>query len=193
MVLPCQETFSPSRYRWSCGRSVLRPLLTSARTSRVTPVAPPFRTSLTHGYAYRSPRIRSVNFRCTSAPTTPSSCRKRLRSPGATRLRSLGALMAFLFVTSQLWLRLPPHGLSPRRSCLRLVLHLDRLHLVSCPSFKFRFRTGDLHPTSSRPCRAYRFRGGGHSNSAERSFTRSPPRRLVPRLRPSPRRVKVNV
>jgi hypothetical protein len=40
-------------------RSVLRLLLTSARTSRVTPIAPPFRSSLTHGYAYRSPQIRT--------------------------------------------------------------------------------------------------------------------------------------
>ncbi len=75
--------------------------------------------------------------------------------------------MTFLFVASQLWReccrlrhrsrirRLPPHGWSPFRSCLRLVLQLSGLHLVSCPPFNSRFRTGDLHPTSSRPCRAY--------------------------------------
>ncbi len=57
-------------------------------------------------------------------------CRKRLCGPRATRLRKPPASTTFLFVTSQLWLRLPPHGLSPRRSCPRLVLHLERLHLV---------------------------------------------------------------
>ena len=77
--------------------------------------------------------------------------------------------MTFLFVASQFWReccrlrhrsrirRLPPHGRSPFRSCLRLVLKLSGLHLVSCPPFNSRFRTGDLHPTSSRPCRAYQF------------------------------------
>ncbi len=102
--------------------SLLRPLLTYARTNRITPVAPPFRPSLTHGYACRSPRIRVVNFRCTSASSTVESV-----GNGFVVLRPLasGSLLAsttFLFVTSQLWLRLPPHGLSPRRSCLRLVL-----------------------------------------------------------------------
>ncbi|TWT74712.1 hypothetical protein CA13_73960 [Planctomycetes bacterium CA13] len=33
---------------------------------------PAFQASLTHGYADRSPRIRDVNFRCTSASTTTS-------------------------------------------------------------------------------------------------------------------------
>jgi hypothetical protein len=81
--------------------------------------------------------------------------------------------MAFLFVASQLWrvnaatrnnwplnqhIRgLPPHGSSPPRSCPRLVLPLVGLHLVYCPPINSRFRTGDLHPTSSRPCRAYRW------------------------------------
>jgi hypothetical protein len=32
---------------------------------------------------------------------------------------------------------------------------LKGLHLVYCPPINSRFRTGDLHPTSSRPCRAY--------------------------------------
>ena len=75
--------------------------------------------------------------------------------------------MAFLYVASQLWRercrllhrsrvrRLPLHGFLCR-SCLRLVLRLKGLHLVYCPPINSRFRTGDLHPTSSRPCRAYR-------------------------------------
>ena len=76
-------------------------------------------------------------------------CRKRFRGPEATHLSALSACTTFLFVTSQPWLGLPPHGPSPRRSCRRLVLHLDRLHLVSCPSFKLRFRTGDWLPKGS--------------------------------------------
>ena len=50
--------------------------------------------------------------------------------------------------------RLPPHGRSPFRSCPRLVLCQSELHLVYCPPIDSRFRTGDLHPTSSRPCGA---------------------------------------
>ena len=37
----------------------LWPLLTSVRTSRVTPVAPPFRQALLTGTRHRSPRIRT--------------------------------------------------------------------------------------------------------------------------------------
>lgn len=55
--------------------------------------------------------------------------------------------------------RLPPHGQSPFRSCLRLVLVIDWLHLVCCPPVNSHFRTGDLHPTSLRPCRAYHAHG----------------------------------
>ncbi|TWT95117.1 hypothetical protein Pla100_36990 [Neorhodopirellula pilleata] len=165
MVLPCQETFGPSRLRWLRRSAVLRPLLTSARTIRVTPVAPPFRSSLTHGYACRSPRIRDVNFRCASASPTNGRCRKTALWSQGHSPQHPPASTTFLFVTSQLWRervpatilcwltghirRLPLHGLSPRRSCLRLVLLLDRSHLVCCPSFKFRFRTGDWLPEGS--------------------------------------------
>ena len=52
--------------------------------------------------------------------------------------------------------RLPPHGLLPRRSCLRLVLRLRGYIWYSVLLLNSRFRTGDFHPMSSRPCRAYR-------------------------------------
>ena len=58
--------------------------------------------------------------------------------------------------------RLPPHGLSPPRSCPRLVLQLSG-NIWHTASFSIPvLRTGDwssfgrLHPTSSRPCWAYR-------------------------------------
>jgi putative addiction module component (TIGR02574 family) len=50
--------------------------------------------------------------------------------------------------------RLPPHGQSPFRSCLRQVLNIDWLHLVYCPPVDSHFRTGDLRSISLRPCRA---------------------------------------
>ena len=83
--------------------SLLRPLLTYARTSRVTPVAPPFRPSLTHGYAYRSPRIRVVNFRCTSASSTVELSEYGFVVNGPLATGFLLASTTFLFVTSQLW------------------------------------------------------------------------------------------
>jgi len=47
-------------------------------------------------------------------------------------------------------LRLPSDGRSPFRPCLRLVLLVVSISLNTIGS-----RTGDFHPTSSRPCRAY--------------------------------------
>lgn len=44
------RNISPFPLPLGCARPVLRPLLTSARTGQVTPVVPPFRSSLTHGY-----------------------------------------------------------------------------------------------------------------------------------------------
>jgi len=47
-------------------------------------------------------------------------------------------------------LRLPSDGRSPSRPCLRLVLLVVFINMNTIGS-----RTGDLHPISSRPCRAY--------------------------------------
>ncbi|TWU20050.1 hypothetical protein Poly21_22310 [Allorhodopirellula heiligendammensis] len=80
--------------------------------------------------------------------------------------------MRFLFVTWQVlarrsparavrWLidhlrRLPLHGLSPRRSCPRLVLSLRRTTFgILRRRKKPELSTGDSHPTRSRPCWAY--------------------------------------
>jgi len=54
--------------------------------------------------------------------------------------------MTFLFVTSQLWLGLPPHGSSPPRSCLCLELFTGELHLVYCLSPEFRNVQGTHTP-----------------------------------------------
>ncbi len=51
--------------------------------------------------------------------------------------------------------RLPPHGRSPSRSCLRLVLPLQGESFGILTPESFQSRTGDFHPTTSRPCRAY--------------------------------------
>jgi hypothetical protein len=47
-------------------------------------------------------------------------------------------------------LRLPSDGRSPSRPCLRLVLLVVFINMNTIGS-----RKGDLHPISSRPCRAY--------------------------------------
>ena len=47
-------------------------------------------------------------------------------------------------------LRLPSDGRSPSRPCLRLVLLVVFISMNTIGS-----RTGDFHPISSRPCRAY--------------------------------------
>ena len=53
-------------------------------------------------------------------------------------------------------LRLPSDGRSPFRPCLRLVLLVVSTNMNTIGS-----RTGDLHPISSRPCRAYTSQSSG--------------------------------
>ncbi len=55
--------------------------------------------------------------------------------------------MTFLFVGSQVCRGLPPDAASRGRPCLRLVVGTEFIGIGS--------PTGDLHPISSRPCRAY--------------------------------------
>ena len=126
------------------GGSVLRPLLTSVRTTRSYPRSP--RLS---GQPYSRVRAqispnKSVNFRCTSSPSTVEPVGNGFVVHRQLASGSLLAYMAFLFVASQLWRercrllrrsrvrRLPSHGSSPPRSCLRLVLCRSELHLVYC-------------------------------------------------------------
>ena len=167
MGSPCQETFSPSRLLWF-GRIGTTASADFCEHDAGYPGRPAFRASPTHGYASQTSPNKNMNFRCASSPSTLESVGNGFAVHGQLTSGSLWASMAFLFVASQLWRercrllhrsrvrRLPPHGLLPRRSCLRLVLRLFGLHLVYCPPINSRFRTGDLHPTSSRPCRAYR-------------------------------------
>ena len=167
MDLPCLETFGPSRLPWP-GRIGTTAAADFCAHESGHPGRPAFRASPTHGYASQISPNKSVNFRCTSSPSTLESVGNGFAVHGQLTSGSLWASMAFLFVASQLWRercrllhrsrvrRLPSHGSSPPRSCLRLVLRLFGLHLVCCPPINSRFRTGDLHPTSSRPCRAYR-------------------------------------
>jgi len=84
--------------------SLLRPLLTSARTIRITPVAPPFRPSLTRGYAQQiSPnKGRELSLhKCVVYRWSLSEYGFVDTGPLATG--SLLASTTFLFVTSQLW------------------------------------------------------------------------------------------
>ena len=104
---------------------------------------PAFRASPTHGYASRSPRIRVCTFaaqvRCLPVVLSENS----FVILGPLTSASRPASTTFLFVTLQLWRdrvqvanikpgvyafdrRLPLHGQSPFRSCLRLKLLLLR-------------------------------------------------------------------
>jgi hypothetical protein len=89
---------------------------------------------------------KSVSFPCTTAPFTMSS------EPGGFAIGGWLAprtwpRMAFLFVGSQVCRGLPPDPSSRRRPYLWLVVAVDTIDVGS--------PTGDLHPVSSRPCRAY--------------------------------------
>jgi len=154
------------------GRRLLWPLLTSQSTKCVTTPAPPFEPSPTRGY---TSEISPNKGRDLSLPKLPIYLRSFFRfgfavsSPLAWSRRPR---MRFLFVTWQVlagrcpatilcWLtdhlrRLPLHGLSPRRSCPRLVLSFVRNSFgILTPGKKPELSTGDFHPTRSRPCWAY--------------------------------------
>jgi len=92
---------------------------------------------------------KNVNFRDATAAFTVSpepgalSCRADLPEDSALYAVSVRRLNRFA-------LRLPSDGPSRFRPCLRLVLaQMSKGHLQDS-------RTGDFHPISSRPCRAYR-------------------------------------
>ena len=96
---------------------------------------------------------KNVNSRCTPGSFTVSPEPEDFAIwcwlvPG-TRPR-----MTFLSVRSQFCLGLPSDPISRRRPCLWLVVAIITSYDVGSP-------TGDFHPISSRPCRAYtrRFRG----------------------------------
>ena len=139
-----------------------------------------FRASSTHGYACRSPQIRTWTFTAqarhllrilsgTVSQTSSVGSPQNVRCLYGVSVRSLAALAGnvsdgdhsgrSLRFTSR---RLPSHGRSLFRSCPRLVLHSQRniWHTASSMSPVFVQGTGRphdrLHPTSPRPCWAYR-------------------------------------
>jgi len=95
---------------------------------------------------------KNVNFRDATAAFTP------LLEPWASYMkcrltRKLGLVCYFCSSAHHFALRLPSDGPSRFRPCLRLVLvQMCKTHLQGS-------RTGDFHPISSRPCRAYTFAG----------------------------------
>ena len=67
------------------------------------PGRPAFRASPTHGYASQTSPNKSVNFRCTSSPSTLESVGNGFAVHGQLTSGSLWASMAFLYVALQLW------------------------------------------------------------------------------------------
>jgi hypothetical protein len=72
MDLPYQVTFGPSRLRWSRRIGTTTAADFCAHESGL-PGRPAFRASPTHGYASQISPNKSVNFRCTSSPSTLES------------------------------------------------------------------------------------------------------------------------
>ncbi len=105
------------------------------------PMAVPDRSSS------RSPRIRA----CTVAAQPrhlPDLPYHRASTCGAVSPQRSGPSMPFVFLGSQLCRGLPSDDPSRRRLCRKLVIRV--VHSVDGGSL-----TGDLHPTSTCPCRAY--------------------------------------
>jgi hypothetical protein len=92
---------------------------------------------------------KDVNFPCTTAAFTLPP-----EPAGFVVLCQLaqGLSLVYGFCSSArtFALRLPSDGRSPSRPCLRLVLLVAFINMNTIDS-----RTGDFHPISSRPCRAY--------------------------------------
>jgi hypothetical protein len=135
MVLPCQESFSPSRLDW------LARVGTTASADFCShgqgyPSRPAFRASSTHGYARRSPQIRTC---CVPArvPHLPKlRLPVRLHGHKSARLES-SASMWFLYVTRQVLARMRRPGIVGRLTStfagfLPTVRHLPAVALASC-------------------------------------------------------------
>jgi hypothetical protein len=89
---------------------------------------------------------KNVSFPCTTASFTISPEPEGF-AIGCWLAQETWPRMTFLFVGSQVCRGLPPDAASRRRPCLWLVVGTDFIDVGS--------PTGDLHPISSRPCRAY--------------------------------------
>ena len=92
---------------------------------------------------------KDVNFPCTTAAFTlpPEPAGFVVLCQLA---QGLSLVCGFCSSARTYALRLPSDGRSPSRPCLRLVLLVVFMTMNTIGS-----RTGDLHPISSRPCRAY--------------------------------------
>jgi len=114
----------------------------------------------------RSPRIRTclraealqragVNFPCTTAAFTlpPEPAGFGVLCQLA---QGLSLVCGFCPSARTFVLRLPSDGRLPSRPCLRLVLLIVFMNMNTLGS-----RTGDFHPISSRPCRAYTTHSSG--------------------------------
>jgi hypothetical protein len=92
---------------------------------------------------------KDVNFPCTTAAFTlpPEPAGFVVLCQLA---QGLSLICGFCSSARTFALRLPSDGRSPFRPCLRLVLLIVLITINTIGS-----RTGDFHPISSRPCRAY--------------------------------------
>ncbi len=114
---------------------------------RVNPFRNPLMSLLPHGKQI-SPD-KNVNFPCTTAAFTlpPEPAGFVVLCQLA---QELSLVCGFCPSARTFALRLPSDGRSPFRPCLRLVLLVVSISFNTIGS-----RTGDFHPISSRPCRAY--------------------------------------
>ena len=106
---------------------------------------------------------KNVNFPCTTAaftlPPEPTGFVVLCQLA-----QGLSLVCGFCSSARTFALQLPSDPSSRRRPCLRLVLLIVFISMNTIGS-----RTGDFHPISSRPCRAYTNRSSGsphHSGSA---------------------------
>jgi hypothetical protein len=111
---------------------------------------------------------KNVNFPCTTAAFTlpPEPAGFVVLCQLA---QELSLVCGFCSSARTFALQLPSDGRSPFRPCLRLVLLVVSISLNTIGS-----RTGDFHPISSRPCRAYtRAFSGSPINTAPADAQRS--------------------
>jgi hypothetical protein len=113
---------------------------------------------------------KNVNFPCTTAAFTLPH-----EPAGIVVLcqiaQGLSLLCGFCSSACTFALRLPPDPSSRRRPCLRLVLLVVSITMDTIGS-----RTGDFHPISSRPCRAYTTASSRRGITLEFFFPRTYPR-----------------
>jgi hypothetical protein len=98
---------------------------------------------------------KNVNFPCTNAAfTLPPNLWASLVL--CLLAQGLSLICGFCSSSRTFALRLPSDPSSRRRPCLRLILLVVSITMNTIGS-----RTGDFHPISSRPCRAYNRVAGG--------------------------------